>query len=300
MDWEDLRYLLAVVDGGSLSAAGRSLRVSQPTVGRRMAALESRLNARLFERRGRNFVLTPEGETLAESARRMEREALAAQRQLSGRDLTLSGTLRLSATEGIGVSWLTPRLLDFHRRFPDIALELVIDNQAVNLSRREADVAIRVRPQGGAVPWQEALIGRRVGLLQMALYAAPAYLQTHGTPATPEALRDHALVTLDGAMAPTGYSGWLSKVTGSSRIALASNSLLAQQAAVRAGFGIGLIAGVLARDDADLVRVLPDLPLALPELWVLFHADLKRSARVRAIVDFLVAAMEADPDLLQR
>ena len=265
-----------------------------------MTALERRLNARLFERRGRSFVLTPEGESLAESARRMETEALGAERRLSGRDLTLSGSVRLSATEGIGVDWLTPRLLGFRARYPEIALELVIDNQAVNLSRREADVAIRVRPQGGDVAWQDALIGRRLGLLQMALYAAPAYLQAQGTPTTPDDLRGHALVTLDGALAPTGHSIRLSRETSHSQQALATNSLLAQQAAVRAGFGIGLIASVLARDDPDLVPVLPDLPLALPELWVLYHADLKRSARIRAMVDFLVETMEADPDLLQR
>jgi DNA-binding transcriptional LysR family regulator len=263
-----------------------------------MTALEARLGTRLFERQGRGYVLTADGENLAEAVRRMESEALSVERRLQGRDSALSGVVRLSATEGIGALWLPQRLRRFQKQYPDIDIELVLDNTEVNLSRREADVAIRMRQSAGTLPWQDALVGRRLGVLRVALYASPDYLAEHGTPASVDDLSQHATVTLDSYMAAANYNEWFIKASGGRRSAFASNSLLAQLQAVRAGFGIGVIASGLVTDELGLAPVLPDVTLPAPEVWLLFHADLKQSARIRAVVDFLAEEITADPQLL--
>lgn len=295
MDWNDLRYFLAVIDGGSLSAAAKRLNVSQPTMGRRMAALESRLGTRLFERRGRGYVLTAEGENLAGSVRRMEDEALAAERRLGGRDSSLAGTVRLSATEGIGALWLPPRLSRFTAGYPDIRLELILDNTAVNLSRREADVAIRMQNEPGRLSWQDALIGRNLGRLRIGLYASPDYLAAHGTPRAVADLKRHAAVGLAGFLVGASYNQWL--LDAGARQALSTNSLLAQLNAVRAGFGIAAMASALIDDDMGLVPLMPDLALPAPDVWLLYHADMKHAARIRAVVDFLADEIAADPKM---
>ena len=298
MDWDLLHCFLAVSETGSLSAAARRLKLSQPTVGRRMAALEDRLGTRLFERPGRRLVLTAEGESLHETVKRMEDEALAAERRLGGRDVALSGIVRIACTEGIGAHWLTPALRHFQATYPEIDVELVVNNQTVNLSRREADIAIRMRLPGSGAPLQDALIARRLGELAMSCYAAPAYLRRHGAPHAADDLKAHRIIGFDDSFGGPEFQNWLPPEAQGARHAVISNSLLVQRAAIAAGLGIGIAADILARGDADFVRVLPGLPVRRPEVWLLYHADLRHSARIRATIEFLMEAARAAPGLL--
>lgn len=298
MDWDLLHCFLAVADTGSLSAAARRLKLSQPTLGRRMAALEAALETRLFERPGRRLVLTAEGESLHETVRRMEAEALGAERRLGGHDVALSGTVRIACTEGIGTLWLTPALRRFQADYPEIDVELVMNNQTVNLSRREADIAIRMRISRSGAPAQDAVIGRRLGHLGISIYAAPTYLHEHGEPTTPADLAQHRIIAFDDSFGGPEFQNWLPDEAQGARHAFISNSLLAQRAAIAAGLGVGISADVLVRGDPGFVRLLPDLAIRLPEVWLLYHADLKHSARIRATVDFLVEAAQATPGLL--
>jgi len=302
MDWSLLHGFLAVAETGSLTAAARRLKLSQPTLGRRMAALEAALETRLFERPGRRLVLTAEGESLLETVRRMEAELLGAQRRLGGRDVALSGSVRVACTEGIGAQWLTPQLRHFQSRYPEIDVELAVNNQTANLSRREADIAIRLRLPGpgasGATAAQEALIGRRLGRLGMGIYAAPGYLRQHGVPHAAADLAQHRIVGFDDSFGGPEFENWLPAEARGARQSFIANSLLVQRAAIAAGLGIGIAADILTRGDPAFVRLLPALRLRLPEVWLLYHADLKHAARIRAMVEFLVAAFRETPGLL--
>lgn len=298
LDWDLLHCFLAVADSGSLSGAARQLKLSQPTVGRRMATLEAELQTRLFDRSGHALVLTAEGESLHESVRRMEAEALAASRRLSGRDVALSGSVRIACTEGIGAHWLTPALSGFQARYPEIDVELVVDNRTANLSRREADIAIRMRLPEMSAPLQTSLVGRRLGTLGIGVYASEGYLRQHGTPRAPADLMHHRIIGFDDGFGGTEFQNWLPASAQGARQSFVSNSLLAQRAAIAAGLGIGICADILVQNAPAFVRILPGLPLRQPEVWLLYHADLRQSARIRATIDFLVEAVQSTPGLL--
>jgi len=192
LNWSSLKDFLAVAECGSLSEAARRYGVSQPTLTRRIAALESSLGAELFRRSPRGLELTEAGEAVVEPARQMEREAQALELAVSGRDRALAGTVRITATEGLAVEWLTPALADFREQHPRIDLEIIVRNTALNVLRREADIAIRLgRPQ------QMELVTRRVGELVLGLYASRAYLEELGTPRTRDELAEHRGVAFD-------------------------------------------------------------------------------------------------------
>lgn len=302
MDWDALRVVLAVAEGGSFSAAARRLRISQPTVGRRIADIEARLSTRLFDRSARRMTLTPAGEIMVEAARRMEAEADAVSRQLAGHDRQLTGSVRISSTEGLGVGWLTPRLAGLRETLPGIDIEMVIDNAAVNLSKREADIAVRLRhdrTEGRhGFDDQPTLVGRKVGVLAFGLYAAAAYLDRHGAPRTSADLAVHQTIGFDEGEARLDYAAWYSGLTQPARAAYRSNNLLAQIAAAKAGWGIAIIAKVLADAEPDLRPVLPALRIPTLDIWLVTHADLQQTARIRAVVDALAELFDAEADRL--
>lgn len=282
LDWTALRDFLAVAEAGSLSAAAKRLRVSQPTVSRRIAALETDLEARLFNRTPRGLELTEAGETILEHARRMDQEALAVARAATGTDSGLEGTVRLSATEGIGVEWLTRELSAFRDAYPGIRVELLIDNAAANLLRREADIAVRLfRPQ------QADLIARRVGHHVLGLFAAAEYLARRGTPARVEELAAHDIVGYDESIGHVAQAKWLLRHVSAEQLVFRSNSLLSQLQATRAGIGIGTHSALIGNRDPGLVRVLPEIDVTRQDIWLVTHPDLRRSARIRAMFDFL-------------
>jgi DNA-binding transcriptional LysR family regulator len=292
LDWSALRDFLAVAECGSLSAAARRLGVSQPTLTRRMAALQRSLGAELLQRGARGLELTESGEAILGPARQMAQEVQAIELAASGRDQALAGTVRLTATEGLAVEWLTPALASFRALHPRIDLEILVRNTALNVLRREADVAIRLgRPQ------QVELVARRVADLALGLYASRAYLEAAGTPETALDLARHLGVGFDEAERYTGVGSWLERSLGEARIVYRANSLTAQRAAIRAGFGIGGQSCFIAERDPELVRVLPNAEVRV-EVWLVTHPGLRRSARIRAVFDFLAERLgEAAPQL---
>jgi DNA-binding transcriptional LysR family regulator len=229
----------------------------------------------------------------------MALEAEAAVRRLSGQDRELTGLVRLSTTEGLGARWLTSRLRTLRDELPGIDVELVIDNAAVNLSRGEADLALRLRSDVGRVSPQ-ALVGRKLGLLQFGLYAAPDYLALRGAPRSAADLAAHDIVAPPDSLRMAPHYDWLGALAPNARRAFCSNSLVAQIEAARAGLGVALIARVHAEEDAALARVLPDLAPPSPEVWILYHADMRRNARVRALADWLAALARREPFLLEK
>ncbi len=281
LDWTTLRDFLAVAEAGSLSAAARRLGVSQPTLTRRVAALEERFQTQLFHRTTRGLELTEAGESILEPARHMEQDAQAVELAVSGRDRALAGSVRITATEMLGSDWLTPELASFHREHPAIEIQVLIDNANLNLLRREADIALRL-----GRPRQADLVGRKVGRLVFGLYAARSYLDRAGRPAKSEDLAQHDCVAFDDALRHRGPGSWLEELVARGRIVYRANSVRAQLAAIRAGFGIGGHSSAFADPLPELERVFPDLGLEL-ELWLVTHAGLRRSARIRAVFDYL-------------
>lgn len=272
LHWDDVRVFLELARTGSLSAAARGLRISHATVGRRVAALEADLGRTLVERRADGYALTADGEAVFALADGMDERALAILRH-GGRAPGLTGTVRLTTTQALADRFLVPRLGLFHTRHPGIDLEVTVDNRALSLARREADLAIRMaRPEHGD------LIARRLSTVTYGLFAAP------GAP--------DALIGYDEALADLPESVWLARHAGGRRVAFRSNSVQAQLAAAKAGFGAALLPLWLAAEEPALAAVPMEAPLAR-ELWLVLHRDMTEVPRVRAVIDHLVGLFEA-------
>jgi len=290
MDWSILRDFIAVAETGSLSQAARRLRVSQPTLSRRIAQLELQLKAQLFQRTPRGLLLTDAGESVLAGARRVEEEALAIERQADAAQQTLTGTVRLSVTETLGTLWLPKRLAAFHTKYPGVCVEVLVDNRAANLVRREADIAMRLfRPD------QPDLIARHVGEVVMGLYAARDYLAREGTPTTVAHLRHHFLVGFDEGMGARNEAVQrLERCFTPEKIVHRSSSFIGQLHATQQGIGLGVHDCFVADSDPNLQRIMPEQFEHRMEVWLVTHADMRRSARIRAVYDFLAAALVAD------
>ena len=195
LDWSALRDFLAVAETGSLSRAAKKLLLRQPTLSRRIAGLEGQLKAQLFQRTPRGLVLTEAGDAVLAGARRVEQEALAIERQAEASQAALTGSVRISLTEGLGALWLPKKLAAFHLAYPALRIEMLVDNRAVNLVRREADIAVRMfRPE------QPDLIAKKAGSLRIGLYGSKSYFARRGMPNTAEDLKEHDLVGFDESM----------------------------------------------------------------------------------------------------
>ena len=286
-DWDDLRFVLAVARGGSLSAAARTLGVNHSTVHRRLAGLEGRLAIRLFDRDGGRHKPTAEGADLLASAERVETEMHALGRRLAGRDLRLTGRVSLTAPDDIANLLLPEPLARFRAAYPGVALELLVDNRMLSLTRREADVAIRPT---SAPP--ETLIGRKIGLLTNAVYR-----RRDSEPSNPGET-ETAWISWEEGAGPVSTHRWLAGRVPDSAVVYRSNSLLHQQVACRAGIGAALLPSFLGDPDPALVRAegFDDLPTT--DLWLLTHPDLRRTARVRALLDHLYTALREQAGVL--
>ncbi|MGI9284934.1 MAG: LysR family transcriptional regulator [Pseudomonadales bacterium] len=292
-DWSDIRLFLAILDHGSLVAASEHLGLTQPTVGRRLSALEKRLDTPLFVRSGRRMQLTDSGAAILDSARRMEREMLAIERTVEVQSKGLCGEVTISATEGTGTEWLTPVLFEFHQRYPDIIVKVLIESRAVDLVHREADIALRL-----GRPTQPDLIARRLVTIEFGLYATQVYLDRAGPVTSTASLADHQLVGLDTARTRIEPApDFLSRETIAGHYVYLTNSPAAQIGAVRAGFGIGVLSHRWAAMVPSLQRVLPDYTPAEVDLWLVTHEELRHSARIRAVSDFIAERIIADAEL---
>ena len=294
-DWADIRLFLAVLDHGSLVGASEALELTQPTVGRRLSAMEERFGTPLLVRAGRRMQLTDAGAGILDSARRMEREMLAIELSLEAHSSALVGEVCISATEGTGTEWLTPVLHDFHQLYPQIIIKVQIESRAVDLLHREADLALRL-----GRPTQPSLIARHLVDIGFGLYASPEYLAKRGTPTTIEELSDHDMVGLDVMHSRiTVEKAFPTDERLPGNYVYLTNSPTAQLAAVEAGFGIGVMSRRWVSMRGGLTSLLPDYTAAKVELWLVSHEELRYSARIRAVSDFIAERLEADRSLFE-
>ena len=281
-DWSLVQSFLAALDQGSLLGAARVLRASQPTLGRHIAELEAQLGVVLFERTGRGLLPTAAALRLAESARAMEAGAHQLARGAAGAEAGVGGTVRITASQPVACVLLPPVLARMRLALPEVQVELVASNEVANLLRREADIALRmVRPA------QASLVARRIGSVALGAYAHRDYLRRQGTPRQPADLLRHALIGNDRNDDVLRGFAALGQPAERGHFALRTDDLLAHWQAVRAGLGIGFMAGYLARTDPDVVAVLPQLQLPQLPVWLTVHREIRTSRRIRAVYDFL-------------
>ena len=285
-DWNLYRTFLAVVQEGSLSAAARRLGLTQPTVARHVDALEGAVGTDLFLRSQHGLAPTDMARALEPYAESLAATAAALLRSASGHADDVRGSVRISASEVVGVEHLPPILAGLRRRHPELVVELVLSNAVDDLLRREADIAVRMTE-----PVQEVLIARRLPPLTLGLYARRDYLDRRGVPHSLEDLAGHDLIGFDRDTPAIRAIVERFPALNRSAFALRSNSDLAQLAAIRAGFGIGMCQVAVACRDPGLVRVLTDAVGFELGLWIVMHEDLKTSARCRTVFDALVAGL---------
>jgi DNA-binding transcriptional LysR family regulator len=281
MEWSDIKVFLAIARAGTLMGAARQTGLSQPTMGRRLKALEASLSLTLFQRTSDGFVLTAEGESVLGHAERMEEQALAFQRELAGTGQQLEGSLRVSSSDWFGVCVLSPVLAAFLRRHPGVSIELLTDARLLNLARREADLVLRIQPFED--PY---ILQRKLMHMRYALYAA------HGQPLpTAGDGEGGALVTLDTAYRDFPDVAWLRRMLPNARVAFGSNNRQAQAQLCAAGVGLAVLPVALGDQTPGIARV--DLGEAPPgrDVWLGYHRDLRRLARLRALVDATVEAL---------
>jgi DNA-binding transcriptional LysR family regulator len=290
MEWDDLRVVLAVFREGTLSGAARRLGVTHSTVFRRLGAIEEQIGARLFERFRDGYVPTPAGETAAEAAARLEDEVLTLERRLSGQDLRPSGVVRITTTDTLGTILMRhlPAMRAVH---PEIQFEVAISNAMANLTRREAEIAIRPTPEP-----PEILVGRRVADIAHTIYGSRAYLSRHEE----KELSAHEWIALDDALASTVIGRWIHENLRAARITCRVDALPALRDAALAGLGLALLPCYLG-DPAPGLRRLTQKKMTEPRsaLWLLTHDDLRRTARIRATLDFLAKAFTSERALFE-
>ena len=287
--WELYRTFLSVLNEGSLSGAARSLGITQPTAGRHVAALEKALGLALFTRSPTGLLPTEAALALRTQAEAMESTAASLERTAASQGDGIRGIVRITASDVIGVEVLPPILGQLRREHPDLQIELALTNQLQDLLRREADIAVRMTP-----PKQEMLIARRVGKIELGLYATRQHLEDHGVPRNIDELSRHTLVGFDteNAFIRTARKS----LPGLSRelFALRSDSDLALLALIRAGAGLGVCQVPLARRAGaePLVRVLPRQISLWLETWITMHEDLRNRPSCRVTFEALVAGLQ--------
>lgn len=294
MDWDDLKYFLAVQQGGSISAAASRLQVNHSTVLRRLARLEEALGARLFERLTTGYLLTSTGEALAADLAGLREQVDTAERHVMGQDQAIRGTIRITSTDTLFASLLTGLLAAFRALHPQVQLELVMNNALLSLTRREADVAVR-----GSNHPPEHLVGQRVGRLQTAPYASHAYLAEHRNRPdwTERNWPQYDWIGPDTSLSHLAQAHWLSTHVPTSCVVARSDSLVGMVQCVRAGMGVAMLLCPLGESEPSLQRLSEPDPSLDIEVWVLAHPDARRVARVRALTDFLYTHLRTDPRL---
>ena len=288
VDWDKLRIFHAVADAGSFTHAGHELGLSQSAVSRQISALEDGLNVPLFHRHARGLILTEQGEMLYRTAHEVFTKLTAAQTRLMDSREKPSGELRITTTVGLGSVWLTPRLKEFTELYPEINVTLLLDDRELDLSMREADVAIRLRR-----PTQPDLIQRKLFTVHNHIYASPEYVKKHGIPKSIDDLDRHKIVTFGQMPSYLESLNWLEtagRAEDSPRPSvLRVNNAYGLRRAVQAGIGIASVADYLIAPDMGLVQI--DLPYETPEwdTYFVYPEELKDTKRVTVFRDFLVS-----------
>ncbi len=283
LDWGNLRFFLELARTGSLSRAARRLGVDRNTVARRVAALEAELGLSLFERGPQGWIRTSAGEDLAALASRVEEDVLALARHADARDRAVAGTVRLTTASHVAARLLAPALPALRERHPALLLEIAVDQRTLDLTRREADLAVRL-----GRPRDAGLVMRKLSDVAYRLYASRAYVGRRRA----VDLASDAFVGFDESLASVPQERWLAKLAPGRRIAFRCNSTAALLAAACAGVGVAVLPCFAADGDPELVRL--DGPEPVPhQLWLLVHGDLRRTPRVRAAIEWVDAVVDA-------
>ena len=290
LDWDKLRVFHAVAQAGSFTRAGEQLNLSQSAVSRQVSALEESLAVALFHRHARGLILTEPGEALYKTAHEVSGKLAIAEALIGESRDKPSGELKITTTIGFGSLWLTPRLGEYLELYPDISVALLLDDQELDLSMREADVGIRMRPST-----QPDLVQRRLMRMHHHLYASSSYLQRYGEPQSATDLDDHRLVVWGANVpAPVPEVNWLlHSDTGAAvrRAVLRVNSVQGLMLSVEAGVGLASLPDYLARDrcrDGSLTRVLPELEGPAYDIYFVYPEELRNTKRIATFRDFVV------------
>ncbi len=284
MDWDKLRIFHAVADAGSLTHAGDRLNLSQSAVSRQIRALEESLNATLFHRHARGLILTEQGELLFDATSAMSKRLDAAAARIRDSEEEVFGELRVTTTFGFGTLWLAPRLPALYEKYPELKVDLMLEERVLDLPMREADVAIRMKE-----PSQADLIRKRLMTVRMQLYASPDYLARRGTPETIEDIAQHRLVCQNPSSAQVGAGASLVQhlMTTNPASLLTVNNYFGVLQGVLHNLGIGVLPDYVTEDFPALVNVLPEIASADVPVYLAYPEELRHSQRISAFRDFV-------------
>ncbi len=284
MDWDKLRIFHAVADAGSLTHAGDTLHLSQSAVSRQIRALEESLNTTLFHRHARGLILTEQGELLFDATKSMNKRLEAASARIRDSEEEVFGELRVTTTTGFGTLWLAPRLPKLYELYPDLKIDLMLEERVLDLPMREADVAIRMKE-----PSQADLIRKRLMSVRMRLYASKSYVEQNGTPETLEDMSDHRLIcqSLNSIQVAAGATLLQHLMTANIPNTFTVNNYFGVLQGIVNNIGIGVLPDYLTEDFPDLVRVLPDLESGEVPVFLAYPEELRQSKRISAFRDFV-------------
>jgi DNA-binding transcriptional LysR family regulator len=289
LDWDKLRVFHAAAEAGSFTHAAETLRLSQSAISRQVSALEQDVGVALFHRHARGLVLTEQGEMLYQTAHEVLMKLESVKMRLTEAKDRPSGPLRVTTTVGLGSGWLTERVQEFLDLYPEIQLQLILANEELDLTMRQADCAIRLRQ-----PQQPDLIQRRLFTVHFHLYASPSYVNKHGKPATVADLDKHRIVTF-GEPVPSHLSdmNWLEiagRPEGSKRIAtLQINNIMSIRAAVMRGAGIAMLPDYMVEKDSGLVQLMPETEVPSFDTYFCYPDAMKNQVKLHVFRDFLIA-----------
>ncbi|MCV3272408.1 LysR family transcriptional regulator [Roseobacter sinensis] len=284
MDWDKLRIFHAVADAGSLTHAGDKLNLSQSAVSRQVRGLEEMLNTTLFHRHARGLILTEQGELLFDATSAMTKRLDTASARIRDSEEEVFGELRVTTTTGFGTLWLAPRLPKLYEQYPDLKVDLMLEERVLDLPMREADVAIRMKE-----PSQADLIRKKLMMIRMCLFATPDYLAENGTPVEIEDIESHRLICQNTNSDQVGAGRNLVQhlMTYDIRSTLTVNNYFGVLQGVLNNLGIGVLPDYVTEDFPDLVRVIPDVESADVPVFLAYPEELRHSQRVAAFKDFV-------------
>jgi DNA-binding transcriptional LysR family regulator len=287
LEWGDLRYFLAFARAGSMQAAAKMLGVNQSTVQRRITELEASLGRRLVERHLRSYRLTELGETLRPAAEDIETSVATFERLLAARDESLTGAIRVTCGSILADRLRRSTIMDtFHTRHPDLRLELLVSDRLFDLSKGEADLAIRA-----GAPKEKGLVGRKIAEATWAVYASRSYVERHGQPNRPEDIERHLVVACGDAIAHYPGAQWLQSIAPNATIAARSDNWPGLVLAVKSGAGVAALMTFQGDGDDELVRIIDNIGIVTP-YYLLMHRDMQKTPRVRAFADFVASEIK--------
>ena len=293
-EWDDVRFFLAASREGSFSGAARTLGVDHVTVGRRIAALEERLGAKLLTRTPEGLSETSAGQAIVRQCEAMETSAFDIERLVAGHDAQYSGRIRVTTTEVLATHVIVPELAALRERYPQLQVEILTGVRLLDIARREAEIAVRpVRPTA------QSLVCRRLGEFGFALYASRDYLSRHGTPARGRGLGGHLLISYTGTPSSGFGPLFMKESIEGAKIALRSNDKTVQARAAAEGLGICELSCIFGDEQTNLVRVWPHEAPTLRAIWMVIHEDLRRAARIRLISSAIAEAFQRNAKMLR-